>query len=332
MPVQITIVGLGQIGTSIGLALKKRGVDVYIVGHDKYPGIAKAANKAGAVDTFKYNLPDSVRKAGIVILALPLGEVREALELIGPDLEEGTVVLDTAPAKGTVASWASELLPTGRFYVGLSPAIHPDYLHGTEQGVDAARADLFEKGVMVVTAPPDIPSNVFEMTANLVGLLGSMPLVMDMEEADGLFGKMQILPQLLAASLLDMTIEQAGWLEAKKISGRPFAAVTAGLAHHDDASSLREFALGNRENMVRLLNAYITSLAELRDEIESGDRDALAKRLDKAWEGREHWLNQRYAADWLDMGGEKIDAPTFGKQLNQMFFGTSDRDRAKRFK
>ena len=89
MPVQITIIGLGQIGASIGLALKSRKADVNIVGHDKNSYSAKTAQKMGAVDTFKYNLPDSVRDASIVILSLPLSEVRETLELIAPDLQDG---------------------------------------------------------------------------------------------------------------------------------------------------------------------------------------------------------------------------------------------------
>jgi len=330
MTVQITIVGLGQIGASIGLALKKRGTDVHLVGNDKRGGIGKAAKDTGAVDTFKYNLPDSVRNAGIVILALPLAEIRETLEIIAPDLREGALILDTAPAKGTVESWVRELIPDGRFYIGLCPSIHPNYLQETEQGVDAARADLFEKGVMAVTAPPNTPGNVFDLTLNLIAILGSMPLVMDTAEADGLLGRVQILPQLAAAALLDTTLNQSGWQEAKKLSGRPYAAVTSGFAYHDDAPSLREFALGNRENMVRLLNDYITSLIALRDEIEAEDRDALSKRLENAWEGRSNWELDRFRADWLDTGGEKIDVPTFGKQLNHMLFGASDRDRIKK--
>jgi len=329
MPVQITIIGLGQVGASIGLALKKRGTSVYLLGHDKDTSSAKTAQKIGAVDTFKYNLPDSVMDAQIVVLALPFAEVRQTLELIAPDLQEGTLVIDTALSKGTVASWAKELIPQGRFYVGLTPAIHPEYLHNMERGVDAARDDLFEKSVIVVTAPLGTPGNIFNLTTDFITILGAMPLVMDTAEADGLSGKVQVLPQLAAAALLDATLDQPGWLEAKKLTGRPYAAVTAAFAKHDDAASLREFALENRENIVRLLNEYITSLVNIRDEIEANDRDALAKRLDNAWEGRINWDGERFAVDWLDKGGEKIDVPTFGKQLNQMFFGTSDRDRIK---
>lgn len=330
MPVQITIIGLGQIGASIGLALKARGANIHIVGNDKDTQAGKAAQKAGAVDDFKYNLPDSVRNAGIVILALPFGEVRETLELIAPDLQEGTLILDTAPSKGTVAAWATELLPQGRFYVGLAPAIHPDYLHGIEFGVNAARADLFEKGVMVVTVPPRTPENVFNLTMDFINMLGSLPLLMDTAEADGILGSVQILPQLAAAALLDATLDKPGWQETKKLAGRPYAAVTSGLAYHDDAASLREAALENRENVVRLLNSYIASLLSLRDEIDANDRDALGKRLENAWAGRTRWFNERTEADWLNREGQRIDAPSFGDRVNQMLFGSmADRIKPK---
>ena len=82
MSVQITIVGLGQIGSSIGLALKAHEVDAQRVGHDKDPQAAKESQRIGAVDDVKYNLPASVREAKIVILALPLAEVRETLKII----------------------------------------------------------------------------------------------------------------------------------------------------------------------------------------------------------------------------------------------------------
>jgi prephenate dehydrogenase len=332
MPVQITIIGLGQIGASIGLALKARGANIHRMGHDKDPQTAKAAQKAGAVDEFKYNLPDSVRNAKIVILALPFGEVHKTLKVIAPDLQEGTLILDTAPAKATVAAWVQELIPPGRFYVGLAPAIHPEYLHGTEFGVNAARADLFEKGLMAITAPPGTPANVFDLTTDFISLLGSLPLLMDTAEADGVLGTVQILPQLAAAALLDATLDKPGWLEARKLAGRPYATVTAGLAYHDDAASLREAALENRENVVRLLNTYITSLIDLRDEIDASDRKALGSRLENALEGRIRWFDERIQAKWLNKEAQKIDAPSFGERVNQMLFGSSIADRVKQRK
>jgi prephenate dehydrogenase len=332
MSVQITIIGLGQIGSSIGLALKAHNVNVRLIGHDKDPQAAKESQKLGAVDDVKYNLPASVREAKIVILALPLATIHETLEVISPDLQEGTLVLDTAPSKATVAVWANELLPQRRYYIGLLPAINPEYLHGTEFGVKAARADLFEKGLMVVNAPIGTPGNVFNLAMEFVTLLGAMPLLMDTAEADGIFAAMHTLPQLAAAALLDATLNKPGWQEARKLAGRPYAAVTAGVAYHDDVLSLRENALENRENIVRLLNAYISSLINLRDEIEANDREAITDRLQDALKGRIRWFDERIAAEWLQAEGQSIDAPSFGERVNQMLFGGLMTDRQKQQK
>jgi prephenate dehydrogenase len=329
MSVQITIIGLGQIGSSIGLALKAHEVNVRLMGHDKDPQAAKEAQKVGAVDDIKYNLPSSVREASIVILALPLAAIRETLEVIAQDLQQGALILDTAPAKATVAAWAKELLPPGRFYIGLTPAINPEYLHGTDFGVKSARADLFEKGLMVVNAPHGTPANVFNLAMEFVHLLGAMPLLMDTTEADGLFSAMHTLPQLVAAALLAATVDKPGWQEARKLAGRPYASVTSGVAYHDDVLSLGQVALENRENMVRLLNTYISSLIDLRDNIEANDREAVLDQLEDALKGRIRWFDERLQGEWLKGEAQQIDAPSFGERVNQMLFGGVIADRQK---
>ncbi len=329
MPVQITIIGLGQIGASIGLALKARNLDVRLVGHDKDPEAGKTAQKLGAVDDVKYNLPASMRDSRIIILALPFAGMKETLQVIARDVQEGTLILDTAPSKATIAAWAKDLLPPGRFYIGLTPAINPNYLHSTEFGVKSARADLFDKGLMVVNAPSGTPEPVFNLAMEIVVLLGAVPLLMDTAEADGIFAAIHMLPQLASAALLDTTVDKPGWLEARKLAGRPFAAVTSGTAFHDDAASLRDAALENRENVVRMLNAYITSLINLRNEIEENDHDALSERLGTAWSGRVRWFDERLVADWLQNQVQSVDMPSFGERVNQMLFGSAIAERGK---
>lgn len=329
MTVQITIIGLGQIGASMGLALKARNLDIRLVGHDKDADTAKEAQKLGAVDDVKYNLPASVRGAQIILLTLPFAGIRETLKVIGPDLQEGTLIFDTAPSKSTVAAWAKELLPPGRYYIGLTPAINPQYLHNPEFGVKAARADLFDKGLMVVNAPPGIPENAFNLAMTMVTLFGATPLLMDTAEADGVFAAVHMLPQLVSSALLDATVDRPGWQEARKLAGRPYASVTSGLAFHDDVLSLRDSALENRENMVRVLNAYITSLVKLRDEIEEGDREGLLDQLESNLRGRLRWFDERFAAEWLQREGPSMDTPSFGDRVNQMFFGSLISERPK---
>jgi prephenate dehydrogenase len=330
MTVQITIVGLGQIGSSIGLALKARNLDLRVVGHDKDVDTAKEAQNLGAVDDVKYNLPASVRNSKIVILALPFAGIRETLEVIAPDLQEGSLVLDTAPSKAVITAWANELLPQGRYYMGLTPAINPEHLHGIEYGVKAARADLFDKGLIVVNTPSGIPGNVFNVGMELVNLIGAMPLLMDTAEVDGVFAAIHILPQLASSALLDATVDKPGWQEARKLAGRPFASVTGGLAYHDDAHSLHDSVLENRENVVRMLNTYISSLIRLRDEIDENDREGLLDQLENTWRGRVRWMDERHEAGWLTREGKPVDAPSFGDRVNQMLFGSMFTERKPR--
>jgi prephenate dehydrogenase len=319
MSVQITIIGLGQVGSSIGLALAGQK-SIKRVGHDKNYETARAAHKAGAVDETKINLPASVIDANIVLLCLPLSEIRETLKFIADDLQEGTVILDTAPAKAKVATWVNEFIPHGRYYVGLAPAAGANYLHGIDLGVEAARVDLFKNGLFLVNAPSGTPGEAVKLATDLIELLGAQSLFTDPVEADGLLAATHLLPQLAAAALLHATVNQPGWVEARKVAARPYATVTAALAYHDEAKSLGEAALGNRENVLRVLDAYMGSLQKLRDDISSGEDQTVAEFIEGAVKARDRWLHERTRADWQNPVTE-TDSTPFGERVNQMVFG-----------
>ncbi len=305
MSVQVTIVGLGQVGASVGMALGKHRAMLYRVGHDKEPQTAKAAEKKGAVDEVKFNLPASVRGAKIVVLGLPVGEIRSVLEVIAPDLPEGAVVMDTSPVKKPLAGWAKDLLLPGRYYVGLVPAINPLYLNRIESGVEAAQADLFHKGVVMLDAPPNTPEEAVRLAADLVRLLGATPVYADLDETDGLMAKMHLLPQLVAAALLNAVVDQPGWSDARKLAGRPFSALATALAYQDEVKSLAEATALNRENTARALDLVIGSLQGLRNDVMEGNRENVSERLELALEGHSRWLAERAKADWLEV--EKPD-------------------------
>jgi len=314
---QITIVGLGQIGASVGLALGKRRSDLRRVGHDKNPEIAKQAQKIGAVDEVKFNLLAAVREASIVLLSLPVDQIRATLETIAPDLPEGAIVMDTAPTQTSVAAWIQEILPEGRYYVGLVPAINPLYLHRIELGVDAAAEDLFDDGVIALGTLPGAPERAVNVAANLIETLGASPLFADMAETDGLMASTHVVPQMVAAAALNALVDQPGWEEARKLAGRPFAALTSALAYQDEIHASGEAALLNRENVARVLDVVIGSLQGLRNDIANGNRDEVLARLEMAFEGRKRWLGERLRSDWA-YPGESPDLsklPSFWERL-----------------
>jgi prephenate dehydrogenase len=293
MSIQITIVGLGQIGTSIGLALKGKMETLRRVGHDLDIKIARQAEKMGAVDRVEINLPKSVREAELVILSLPLDQLKETLRIIAPDLKEGAVVMDTGPVKEIVATWAGELLPAGRYYVGLTPVIRAEYLHDIDSGIEAARADLFQDGLIAIVAPPRADSSAIKLAADLTRLLGANPLFADPMEVDGLMAATHLLPQLMAAALLNATVDQPGWREARKMAGRAYAEATAPMTFTSAAEALSALALLNRDNTLRVVDGAIAALHAIRKDIDQEDETSLKERLERARAGRLTWWQGR---------------------------------------
>jgi len=309
MTVQMTIVGLGQIGASFGLALAGRRDQVNRLGYDREPGIARRAEKLGAVDKVAFNLPASVEQADLVLLALPIDQIRETLRIIAPDLREGAVVMDTSPVKAAVAAWMTEFLPAERFYIGLTPVINPNYLAEIAIGVEAARADLFKGGLIAITSPLRAPAEALKLAADLVNLVGAKPLFSDTLEVDGLLAATYTLPQLLAAALVGATVSQPGWQEGRKVAGRDYAQATGPALYPAKTETLRDQALLNRDNITRVLDNLIASLSQMRQAIQAGDSAGLEEQLAQARQARQEWLRQRVNSDWVGEEAPPTDAP-----------------------
>ena len=319
MTIQITIIGLGQIGASFGLALQSKEELLKRVGHDKELSIARQAEKIKAVDRVEANLHRAVREADLVLLCLPVDQLHETMQMIAEDLKEGAVVMDTGPAKETTSAWAAELFSAGRYYIGLTPVLNPSYLHATESGIDAARPDLFQGGLMAIVTPHQTESAAIKLAADLTRLVGANPLFADPVEMDGLMSATHLLPQLMAAALLNATIDQPGWREARKVAGRAYAEASAPMAHlANEPEALGVSSILNRENLLRLLDSTIASLEAIRGDIDAKDETALNGRLKRAREGRQIWWAERQSGSWGD-GAEEAPMPQTPGALSRMF-------------
>ena len=321
MNTQITIIGLGQIGASIGMALKDNK-SIKRVGCDKDAAVARAAHSLEAVDEVK-SLTMAVREAAIVMLCLPLGEMREALRQIGPWLMDKAIIMDTSPIKSGVAQWAKEFIPPDRFYVGLVPGINSQYITSLEYGLNAAMPDLFSKGIFAVDVPRGTPEDIVNRAFDFCHSVGAKPMLSEMPESDGWMASVHVLPQLTAAALLNAAIGQPGWQEARKFAGRPFTNVTSGMAIHDDPDSLRAAILANRTSTIHALDILMAALKGLRDDIEQGNEEAVLERLADCVKDREAWLDERGEAAWLKEGGDSEDVPSFSRRVGQTIFGST---------
>jgi prephenate dehydrogenase len=320
MTVKLTIIGLGQIGASLGLALANHKDQITTLGHDKSPEKARKAQKQGAVESISYNLPASIEKADVVVLAIPFNEIFETLKIVALDLRQDAVVMDTSPVKSAVAEWAKELLPPMRHYIGLTPALNPACLEDAALGLEAARADLFQNGVIAITAPQGTAEGALKLASDLVVLLGAQPFFADLVEVDGVMASAHLLPGLSAAALAETVTSQPGWSDIRKIAGKAYSAATQPL-DAEGSAALAEAVLHNRASMLRLLDEYIATLQSMRVNIADENKKELRARLEAARRGRAQWQLERNKGDWLSVEYGRPEMPKVGDILKQQIGG-----------
>jgi len=329
MPEQISIIGLGQIGASIGMALAGQSDRFVRVGHDLELSIARAAERKGAIDRISINLSAAVEKAGIILLALPQDEIRATMQVIGPVLRSGALVLDTAPSKAAVMAVMAEFLPKTCLYVGLLPVIGPLYLDATAVGVEGAHANLFERSLVGIIAPPATPAAPIQVAADLIDLLKADKMFMEQAEADSLMAGLHTLPDLMAAALLNITTDRGGWHEGKKLAGRPFTLATAHLASGSPIA-LAQSALSSQEHTLRQLRSVIDALEEYASLVAANDPEALSQKLLAARASYQQWRKERDIGGWAS---EELAPPARVPSSNEWFgrlFGVQPRDRKRK--
>jgi len=306
MTIQLTILGLGQIGTSVGLALEKYKDSITRVGHDKSREAVNHAKESGAVDKTTLTLSGAVKDADIILLSLPFHEIYPVLEFIAEDLKEDALVLETGPLKNPVIGWVKELLPEGTHYVGLLPVIKAEYLNEIGHGPNTAHDDLFEGNLMGVVTSHTASEAAINTAANFVELLGATPYFSDPMEIDGVMSMTHLMPQLLAALMLDISQNAPGWREGRKFAGKHYALMTNPFQKDEVPAALAAAIAFNQENANRLINDVIRRLVEIRDMEVPPDGGDLGESLRALQQGRDSFLVDREQSPWVDEQKAKI--------------------------
>jgi prephenate dehydrogenase len=291
---RITIVGLGLIGGSIGLALRQAGNDYEVVGHDREHAVAGQARKLGAVSKTEWNLISACEGADLIIIATPVVAIKETLTAIASYLKPGCLVTDTGSIKGPVVAWAKEILPDTVNFVGGNPIISQEGSLPT--GIEGARADLFQGGLYCLTPLPEAAPQAVQLATDLVHLLGAKPFFLDAAEHDGLVAGVDHLPFVLSAALLGTTVQSPAWREMRKLAGDAFQTVTR--FSSGDAATYRDACLTNGENIVRWIDACLARLEELREVIAAQEAEKLEETFEEAMSVRDRWLRDKADGRW----------------------------------
>ena len=270
----VAIIGLGLIGGSIGLALKRADLpDLEIVGHDAEFGVNGRARKLGAIDGEAKRPAQAVEGAALVMIATPILQVRAVFEAIAPALAGGAVVTDTASTKADVMRWAQELLPDDVSFIGGHP------IAGKElSGIEAADTALFEGRPWAIIPAIDASEAAIKTVENFVSLVGAVPTLIDAEEHDSYLAAVSHLPLLVSTALFSLASRSQAWPELAAVAGPGFRDTTR-LASSSPSMS-HDISLTNRENLVHWLDRYVDELRSLREIIGSSDtQEELSERF-----------------------------------------------------
>lgn len=321
----ITILGLGTLGSSLGLALQRAATQAEIIGHDKEPEAAQEARKNGSVHRVAWNLHAACEGAGLVVLAMPLGEIAETLELIREDIRPNTLVFALCDVLLPAAELMAEKL--GKDGRGHAVVGHP-IVNGIN-GPLTPRADLFDKTVFVVAAGPSTEPSALELAANFVESIGAQPLFMDPVEHDGLIAGVEQLPQLLGLATVHMLAAAPGWTEAKRLAGRTFAQSTDS---GRSAANLFAAMRSNRTNLLARVEQFERELAAWKQWLmANGEEHPLEAAIADTHAERAQWQAQATLQDWTEAPEAAAGAPQSPGLLRQMFFGSwgSKKDQAQ---
>lgn len=318
--VTVAILGLGRLGTSIGLALKRYNTKpdaihkFLITGYTTIGAQGRDAQKLGALDTTARNAGDAVRGRDIVVIAMPYAEVESTYDYIGQDVRAGAVVLDFSPLKQPSLKWAQKHLSKDAHTIGMTAIVNAKYLFDAVDEIERAAADLFDSGRMLLAPSVTCIPEAIELARDFSAILGASPQYIDAAENDTLIAVTEGLPALLGLATYYAVNKSEGWTDIQKLANPAFGALTHHLfdTHPDD---LRDQFLLNRENLIRYIDDLMTALKNLRRTLADNDRDALEGTLTNAAESYEVWYNRRRKQQWEQDTTEKPQLPDMMSNL-----------------
>jgi prephenate dehydrogenase len=263
---QVTIIGTGLIGGSLGLALKKRHLAARIIGCDRLP-VLERAEECGAIDAGNSNPADAVRGSDLVVLATPVIPILDLIGRLGPALPPKTLVTDVGSTKAEIVQRAAKSFGRNagqRFLAG-----HP--MAGKEHaGVEFADANLFEGAAWLFTPLPgqNVHAGLCGEFIHCAEAMGAKIAVVDASDHDRFCAWISHLPQMISTALAATLVDEFGpdapvldiggraLREMTRISGSPY-------------SMWRDIAITNRKNLSDVLQKLEQRLAHIRENLDS---------------------------------------------------------------
>jgi prephenate dehydrogenase len=278
---RLTIIGVGLIGGSLALALRKAGFVGEIVGTSRREVHLQEAVSLGVIDRYEMDMAKAVEGADVVFLSVPLGAMRHVFEAIKPGISETTIISDGGSAKGCLVEDARAVF--GDLPSGLVPG-HP--IAGTEKsGVTAAFPELYQGRRVILTpldtSAPEAVNTVQEMWE----ATGAHVERMSVEHHDEVLAATSHLPHMLAFGLVDSLARMKDNDEIFRYAAGGFRDFTR--IASSDPVMWRDICIHNRDALADMMQRYKDDLSEIEKAIREGNGDLLLEIFTRAKKSRD---------------------------------------------
>ncbi|HSC57724.1 MAG TPA: prephenate dehydrogenase/arogenate dehydrogenase family protein [Nitrospira sp.] len=280
---QAAIIGVGLIGGSLGMILRRKGLASRVIGVGRRIENLKTAVELGAIDRYVVDPKDGVKDADLVVLATPVDTYDRHLKEWASCLKSGTIVTDVGSIKGGLVEQSERAMPADVHFVGGHP------IAGKEKtGVAAGSDQLFAGARCILTPTKWTNQQALEQVRIMWQEAGSIVLTMDPHLHDKILGAVSHLPHVAAFALMNALIDIRAQVPALDLAGHSGGGLrdTTRIAA-SSPEMWRDIFLWNRDNLVAFIEAYERSLGELKRLIRTGDAAGIEKALERAKQERE---------------------------------------------
>jgi prephenate dehydrogenase len=277
----LAVIGVGLIGGSFAMALRRAGAVTNVVGYDRDASAMQLATELGVIDTAADSVSEAASGADLVLVAVPVRASAAVLRDVGLAIEAAAVVTDVGSTKGEIVRTARNELRErfARFVPG-----HP--IAGREtSGVESANAELFRGARVVLTPGEATAGDAVELVRGAWEAIGARVAMMAAEEHDRIFAAVSHLPHLLAFALVSELAAREDAAELLGFAGGGFRDFTRIAASSPEM--WRDIALQNRAALLEELDRYGAQLAVFRALIDKGDAPGLERLMNEARTSRE---------------------------------------------
>jgi prephenate dehydrogenase len=280
---KITIVGVGLLGGSLGLAARKRRVAKEIAGFARREKTIAECEKIGALDYATTDLLAAVSGADLIILCTPLAQMAALTKQFLPALKRGAIVTDVGSVKADIVRELESLVAkAGAHFVGSHPMAG-----GEKMGVLAAKADLYADAVCVVTPTKKSHAGAVRKIEQFWRSLGARTLRLDAAKHDLLVSRTSHLPHVAAAALASLVLDPKHPKSQVGLCATGFRDTTR--IASGSPEMWRDIALANRKNVSQSVDVFVGELKKFQAALKKGDAKAVEKFFAIAKERRDNW-------------------------------------------